>query len=195
MQRGRLADPQRRQRRRRALHQQPDPAHLDHRAGAGHAPAGGRRGRASAGDLSPLAGTPASGVMIASVTGRVAVVAGSGAVVEVGGVGLLVQCTPATLSSLRVGEPATLHTSLVVREDALTLYGFADADERATFELLQSATGVGPRLAQARLGMPGCEQPVYRRGENRSAMPCVGWATRSGRRTRRWRGWSRPGSA
>ena len=91
--------------------------------------------------------------MIASVTGLVAVVAGSGAVVEVGGVGLLVQCTPATLSSLRVGEPATLHTSLVVREDALTLYGFADADERATFELLQSATGVGPRLAQAVLAV------------------------------------------
>ena len=87
--------------------------------------------------------------MIASVAGRVVSMTLDAAVVEVGGVGLLVQCTPATLSALTLGEPARLSTSLVVREDALTLYGFADDEEKACFELLQSATGVGPRLAQA----------------------------------------------
>jgi Holliday junction DNA helicase RuvA len=91
--------------------------------------------------------------VIASVTGRVAAVAPDGAVVEVGGVGLLVQCAPGTIATLRVGSTATLHTALVVREDSLTLYGFATADERATFELLQTASGVGPRLAQAVLAV------------------------------------------
>ena len=91
--------------------------------------------------------------MIAFVTGRVAGVAPDGAVVEVGGVGLLVQCAPGTIARLRVGEQATLHTALVVREDSLTLYGFATADERSTFELLQTASGVGPRLAQAILAV------------------------------------------
>jgi Holliday junction DNA helicase RuvA len=87
--------------------------------------------------------------VIASVHGRVAAVGAQGAVVEVGGVGLAVSCTPATLARLRVGEPARLSTSLVVREDSLTLYGFSDDDERSVFELLQTASGVGPRLAQA----------------------------------------------
>ena len=73
------------------------------------------------------------------------------AVIEVGGLGLAVQCTPATLAGLRRGEEATVHTSLVVREDSLTLYGFTDADERAVFEVLQTVSGVGPRLAQAML--------------------------------------------
>lgn len=91
--------------------------------------------------------------MIAFVAGRVAAVAPDGAVVEVGGVGLTVQCTPATLARLRVGEPARLPTSLVVREESLTLYGFADDDERVVFELLQTASGVGPRLAQAMLAV------------------------------------------
>jgi holliday junction DNA helicase RuvA len=87
--------------------------------------------------------------VIASVAGRVAAVGAAGAVVEVGGVGLAVSCTPGTLARLRVGQPARLSTSLVVREDSLTLYGFADDDERSVFELLQTASGVGPRLAQA----------------------------------------------
>ena len=91
--------------------------------------------------------------MIAFVAGRVASLAPDGAVVEVGGVGLSVQCTPSTLARLRVGEAAQLPTSLVVREDSLTLYGFADDDERMVFELLQTASGVGPRLAQAMLGV------------------------------------------
>lgn len=91
--------------------------------------------------------------MIASVRGRVSSVAPDGAVVEVGGVGLAVQCTPGTLAGLRVGSDARLATSLVVREDSLTLYGFADEDEKQLFELLQTASGVGPRLAQAVLAV------------------------------------------
>jgi Holliday junction DNA helicase RuvA len=91
--------------------------------------------------------------MIASVRGRVTEVATDAAVVEVGGVGLRVHCAPATLAELRSGEHARLATSLVVREDSLTLYGFADDDARELFELLQTASGVGPRLAQAMLAV------------------------------------------
>ena len=91
--------------------------------------------------------------MIASVNGRVAAVSPDGAVVEVGGIGLAVQCTPGTIARLQVGEQARLATSLIVREDSLTLYGFADDDERQLFELLQTANGVGPRLAQAVLAI------------------------------------------
>ena len=91
--------------------------------------------------------------MIASVNGRVAAVSPEGAVVEVGGIGLAVQCTPGTIARLQVGESARLSTSLIVREDSLTLYGFADDDERSLFELLQTANGVGPRLAQAVLAI------------------------------------------
>ncbi len=89
--------------------------------------------------------------MIAHLDGVVAAVAPEGAVIDVGGVGLLVQCSPGTLAGLRPGERAKVSTSLVVREDALTLYGFVSDDERNTFELLQTATGIGPRLALAML--------------------------------------------
>jgi Holliday junction DNA helicase RuvA len=91
--------------------------------------------------------------VIASVRGTVTALGPDGAVVEVGGVGLAVSCSPGTLARLRVGEGARLATSLVVREDSLTLYGFADDDERATFELLQTANGVGPKLAQTMLAV------------------------------------------
>ncbi|GGS77642.1 Holliday junction ATP-dependent DNA helicase RuvA [Planobispora rosea] len=91
--------------------------------------------------------------MIASVRGQVTAIAPDGAVVEVGGVGVLVHCTPATLATLRVGEEARLATSLVVREDSLTLYGFADDDERRVFELVQGASGVGPKVALAMLAV------------------------------------------
>ena len=91
--------------------------------------------------------------MIAHLSGSVAAVAPDGAVIDVGGVGLFVQCTPGTLAGLRTGEQARVATSLVVREDSLTLYGFATEDERAVFELLQTASGVGPRLAQAMLAV------------------------------------------
>jgi holliday junction DNA helicase RuvA len=89
--------------------------------------------------------------MIAFVEGEVDSVAPDGAVVKVGGVGLLVHCAPATVADLTVGQVARLATSLVVREDSLTLYGFADEDERLVFELVQTASGVGPRVAQAML--------------------------------------------
>lgn len=91
--------------------------------------------------------------MIASVRGRVAEVAADGAVVEVGGVGLWVHCTPGTLADLQVGQEARLATSLVVREESLTLYGFADEESRELFALLQTASGVGPRLAQSVLAV------------------------------------------
>jgi Holliday junction DNA helicase RuvA len=91
--------------------------------------------------------------VIASINGVVAAVSGDAAVVEVGGIGIAVQCTPATLATLRPGQEARLATSLVVREDSLTLFGFAADDERAVFEVLQSVSGVGPRLAQAVLSV------------------------------------------
>jgi len=91
--------------------------------------------------------------MIAYVRGSVASVSAGTAVVDVGGVGLELQCSPATLAELRVGHAATLAASLVVREDSLTLFGFADDDERSVFEVLQTVTGVGPRLAQSLLAV------------------------------------------
>lgn len=91
--------------------------------------------------------------MIAFVRGKVAAVSLASAVVEVGGVGLELMCTPATLAALRAGAEATLPTSMVVREDSLTLFGFADEDEKQMFEMLQTASGVGPKLAQAMLAV------------------------------------------
>ena len=91
--------------------------------------------------------------MIASVRGVVTAVAPDSAVIEVGGIGLQIQCAPGTLAGLKAGAEARLATSMVVREDSLTLYGFADDDEKHLFELLQTASGVGPRLAQAVLAV------------------------------------------
>jgi Holliday junction DNA helicase RuvA len=91
--------------------------------------------------------------VIAQLRGTVAGLAPDGAVIEVGGIGLRVQCTPGTLATLRAGEQAQVATSLVVREDSLTLYGFVSEDERNVFELLQTASGVGPRLALAMLAV------------------------------------------
>ncbi len=91
--------------------------------------------------------------MIAFVRGEVAAVTLSSAVLEVGGVGLELMCNPGTLATLRTGQRATLPTSMVVREDSLTLFGFLDDDEKSTFELVQTASGVGPKLAQAMLAV------------------------------------------
>jgi Holliday junction DNA helicase RuvA len=91
--------------------------------------------------------------VIASVKGQVLALGPDSAVIELGGLGVSVQCTPGTLARLRIGSPGRLATSLVVREDSLTLYGFADDDERGLFEMLQTANGVGPRLAQAMLAI------------------------------------------
>ena len=91
--------------------------------------------------------------MIASVRGLVAAIAPDSAVIEVGGLGLQLHCAPGTLAGLKAGTEARLAASMVVREDSLTLYGFADDDEKQLFELLQTASGVGPRLAQAVLAV------------------------------------------
>jgi Holliday junction DNA helicase RuvA len=91
--------------------------------------------------------------MIASVRGPVLSIGLDHAVIEVGGVGFAVYATPATLAGLRRGEEARLWTSLIVREESLTLYGFADAESRDLFGLLQTASGVGPRLALAALAV------------------------------------------
>jgi Holliday junction DNA helicase RuvA len=96
--------------------------------------------------------------LIAFVRGPVSAVFADSAVVEVGGIGIQVLCTPAALASLRVGAEANLATSMVVREESLTLYGFADYDERGVFELLQTASGVGPKLAQAMLAVHGPDE-------------------------------------
>jgi Holliday junction DNA helicase RuvA len=91
--------------------------------------------------------------VIASVRGTVLSLAPGSAVVEVGGIGLDVQCVPAALAGLRVGQSATLATSLVVREDSLTLFGFDRPETRDLFVVLQSVTGIGPRIAQAVLAV------------------------------------------
>lgn len=91
--------------------------------------------------------------MIAFVSGRIAATNLTSVVVEVGGVGMLVHCTPSTIAGVRRGEQATLATSMVVREDSLTLYGFADDEERDMFELVQTANGVGPKVAQAMIAV------------------------------------------
>ncbi|KHL12823.1 Holliday junction DNA helicase RuvA [Mumia flava] len=95
--------------------------------------------------------------MIAHVRGTVAATTLDSAVIDVGGVGMLVRCTPGTLAGLRDGREAQVSTSLVVREDSMTLYGFADDDERDTFELAQTASGVGPKVAQAIVAVLGAD--------------------------------------
>ncbi|WP_166871784.1 Holliday junction branch migration protein RuvA [Salinibacterium sp. ZJ450] len=85
--------------------------------------------------------------MISSLRGTVLSAAGSLVVIEVGGVGLAVQVTPAHALSLRIGSEAMLRTALIVREDDLSLFGFADADELEVFDKLRSVTGVGPKSA------------------------------------------------
>ncbi len=87
--------------------------------------------------------------MIASLRGTVLALKLDFAVIDVGGVGMAVSAPPNTLATLRIGEEASIATHLVVREDSLTLYGFATEDERDTFVILQTVSGVGPRLALA----------------------------------------------
>ena len=116
--------------------------------------------------------------MIASVRGAVTHVGLDHVVVDVGGVGMLVHATPATASACRRGSEAALATTLVVREDSLTLYGFVDDDERQVFELLQTASGVGPRLAQAMLAVhaPDALRRAVATGDEKAliAVPGIG---------------------
>lgn len=105
--------------------------------------------------------------MIASVRGPVRHVGLDHLVVEVGGVGLLVHTTPATAAESRTGAEVTLETTLVVREESLTLYGFAGADAKALFEQVQTVSGVGPRLALAMLSVhtPDALRAALARGD------------------------------
>lgn len=91
--------------------------------------------------------------MISFVRGPVASLSLAQAVIDVNGVGMLVIATPKTLGKLHVGEEATLVTAMVVREDSMTLYGFADDREREIFDVLTSVSGIGPRLALAILSV------------------------------------------
>ncbi|MDJ0320037.1 Holliday junction branch migration protein RuvA [Pseudarthrobacter sp. PS3-L1] len=91
--------------------------------------------------------------MISFLRGTVAHVGLSTAVIDLNGVGMSVQATPQTLSTLSLGEEGTVHTSLIVREDSLTLFGFSSEDEREVFDILLSVSGIGPRLALAVLAV------------------------------------------
>jgi Holliday junction DNA helicase RuvA len=91
--------------------------------------------------------------MIASVRGEVLDIGLDHTVIEAAGVGYRLNATPATLAALQRGAEARLHTTMVVREDSMTLYGFADTESRELFGLLQTVTGVGPRLAMAILAV------------------------------------------
>jgi Holliday junction DNA helicase RuvA len=91
--------------------------------------------------------------MIASIRGEVLDVALDHAVIEASGVGYRINATPSTLSTLRRGTEARLVTAMIVREDSMTLYGFADADARDLFSTLLSVSGVGPKIALATLAV------------------------------------------
>ena len=91
--------------------------------------------------------------MISSVCGVVLSAGLDSVVIDVGGVGLMLHTTAGTAASLSPGGKALLATTLVVREESLTLYGFADEDERTVFNLVQTVSGVGPRLALAMLAI------------------------------------------
>ena len=91
--------------------------------------------------------------MIASLTGHVTHVGLESAILDVNGFGMLVRATARTLSNLRTGSTATLLTSMIVREDSMTLYGFAEPAEREVFEMMLSVSGIGPRIALAVLSV------------------------------------------
>ncbi len=96
--------------------------------------------------------------MISSVRGTVLHVAGGSAVIEVGGVGLHVALTPEHALTLRVGSEASVHTALIVREDELSLYGFATREQLELFDLLRGVSGVGPKSAQGVLAQLSPEE-------------------------------------
>jgi len=90
--------------------------------------------------------------MISLINGIVRSISSDRVVVEVGGVGLAVSLTSQTTAQLNLGTPVQLFTSLVVREDSLTLFGFLDEESRSAFELVQTVSGIGPKVALAILG-------------------------------------------
>jgi len=87
--------------------------------------------------------------MISSISGTVKSTAINSIVVEVGGIGVLLQVPARVVSQMQVGKLVNFHTYLIVREDALTLYGFTEIVDREFFELLLSVTGIGPKVAQS----------------------------------------------
>lgn len=90
--------------------------------------------------------------MIASIEGKVAAKTKDTLIVAVNGIGYDVNVAPSTLTTAREGDDIFLHTSLIVREDSLTLYGFRTAAEKEIFEIVTTVSGVGPRLGLAILG-------------------------------------------
>jgi Holliday junction DNA helicase RuvA len=90
--------------------------------------------------------------MIATLTGEIKAISLDRAVVEVGGVGLSVNITQSTASHLNLGTMVTFHTSLVVREESLTLYGFLTSESKQLFEQVQTVSGIGPKVALSILG-------------------------------------------
>ena len=90
--------------------------------------------------------------MIATITGEIKAISLDRAVVEVGGVGLSVNLTQNAAIHLNLGTVVTFHTSLVVREESLTLYGFLTFESKQLFEQVQTVSGIGPKVALAILG-------------------------------------------
>ena len=90
--------------------------------------------------------------MISTVTGTIRSLSMDKLVIEVGGVGLSVLINPPTSAGLTLGSQSTLYTSLVVREDSLTLFGFLTEEVRNLFELVQTVSGVGPKVALSIMG-------------------------------------------
>lgn len=85
--------------------------------------------------------------MIAQLTGEVRSITVDRIVLDVAGVGYFISVTPGTSSAITLGNTLTLHTSMIVREDSMTLFGFLDSKSRETFELVQTVSGIGPRVA------------------------------------------------
>jgi Holliday junction DNA helicase RuvA len=114
--------------------------------------------------------------MIAMVSGDAVAVTDDSIVLLVGGVGLQILAPVTLLAEIRVGQSVTVHTSLVVREDSLTLFGFANANDRGVFEQLQSVSGVGPRTALAALTVFSAAElsDVVVRGDERALMKIPG---------------------
>ena len=90
--------------------------------------------------------------MIATLSGTVKSLSPDRAIIEVGGVGMSVLINAHTSAAMTLGAHANLYTSLVVREDSLTLFGFSDEPSRVLFELVQTVSGIGPKVALSILG-------------------------------------------
>lgn len=119
--------------------------------------------------------------MIAALRGNVLAVGTDRIVVDVHGVGMAALVTPATALAAQVGQELSLHTTLVVREDSLTLYGFAEVADRDAFELLQSVSGIGPKVALAVLTtLPAAQLARAIADEDLAALTSVSGVGRKG---------------